>query len=481
MAGTQSQTAKIDLLPNQWGRVEPAVPEVWERLLRVTYKFAAGGPLGHTVEPDFTDQFTDIGYVPRYDASSGRVDYVDVQRVPQGAVPKVKGLLKELGYTVVVKDHREDSPRWVRDNDWKKKVRKALYKAVAAVGDNRCLRVVGGTLDLIADTVAAVARTYPEARIGIGVPTYQLLWRFWGRLRWRLGDEPLGLYTAKQKKPARVSVGLIKQLPRGEKGDFDLLVLPFADRTVFDDALRVVTSGQYRRVLSFTPFRLSGDGNVDRRLMVVAGDVFPQEKETVPVTAVLLGTHGTRPDGKFENALDAKKRLYWHNARRNRRVAEVAKRLMLGTKKAVRSLGIDAPELAGRVVTAKKTGVAVLVETLVHARELSELLPGWAVWKGGDLDVTKPEAGCGVITTEEGAAETVISAGVLIRATGTKWPLPEVDWPWVGDVGHGVLVDFRDEYHPKAAKDARNRVESYQEAGMTLWEANTATNTTENM
>lgn len=477
MAGTPPREAVIDVLFNQWARLEPVVDEVRERLLRRTFAFTAGGPLGHTVGPAVTDEFADVCYVPRYDAAEGQIERVDVLRLPQGTIPEVVEWLEGLGIEVEVRDHRRDSPQWVRDEEWKKKVRKALRKVVAAVGANKALRVVAGNLDLIADTVVATARVYPHARIAVAVPTYGLLWRIWRRLRWRLGDEALGLYTAKQKKPGRVSVGLIRQLPRGTKGEFDLLVLPFADKTVFDDALRVITSGQYRRVLSFTPARWTRDENVNRRLLVVAGGVFPPEKETVPVTAVVLGTHGTRPEGKFEDVLDAKRRLYVRNARRNRRVAEVAKRLMLGTRKAVRSVGIESPELVGEVVTAAKTGVAVLVETPEHARELAELLPGWAVWKGGDLDVTKPAPGCGVIATEMGAAEAVISAGVLVRATGTRHPLPEVGWPWVGDVDHGVLVDFADQYHPAAHKNAVARVESYQEDGMTVWDAHAANTT----
>lgn len=478
MAETQPREAVIDVLPTHLGRLEPAVQEVHDRLLRRTVEFAPAGPLGHTAVPVVTDEFVEVYALRRYDAATGNVERVDVMRLTQGVIPDAVGWLKGLGVEVEVRDHRKDSRLWVRDKEWRKKTPQALRKVVAAVGANKALRAVAGSLDLIADTVVAVARAYPHARIAVAVPTYRLLWRIWGRLRWRLGNEWLGLYTAKQKKPARVSVGLIKQLPPGTKGDFDLLVLPFAEQTVFDDALRVITSGQYRRLLSFTPTRWTRDEHLNRRLLVVAGSVFPPEKEKVPVTAVVLTTHGSRPTGRFEGALDAKRRLYVHNARRNRRVAEVANRLRLGTKKAVRSLGIDGPGLVELVLTAARLGVAVLVETPEHARELAALLPGWAVWTGGVTDVTKPEPGCGVVVTEQGADEFVVNAGVLVRATGTRHPLPEVDWPWVGDVDHGVLVDFADQYHPAAHKNAVARVESYLGGGMTVWEAH-ATKLTE--
>lgn len=154
----------------------------------------------------------------------------------------------------------------------------------------------------------------------------------------------------------------------------------------------------------------------------------------MPVTAVVLDAHGTRPPGRFADALVAKRKLVWNNARRNRRVAAVARRLATGTRKAVRSVVGDR-ELVDAIVPAARTGVAVLVETPAHARELAALLPGWVVWAAYDERVIHPKAGSGVIVTELAAAETVIRAGVLVRATGTRHPLPEIDWPRRGAVG----------------------------------------------
>ena len=268
---------------------------------------------------------------------------------------------------------------------------------------------------------------------------------------------------------ATAQSGLIRHLPRGNDGQCDLLVLPFAHETLGDSALERIVSGQYRRILSFTPFRLCTDRNLSLRLEFVAKAVFPPPKTRIPISAVILPSHGTKPEAKFANPFEAKNALYWQNRRRNRRIAEVARQLLLGTKRSIRSIGIDDEDVVRFLQQAAKTGVTILVETPVHARELAMKLPGWAILIAGELTVAKPKAGCGILSTELAALEMVIRAGIWIRATGTRWPLADINWPWVDDVAHGVLIDFRDEYHPVAKTNAASRVEDYRENGICIY------------
>jgi hypothetical protein len=408
-----------------------------------------------------SDYLTPI--LPRSHPAGEGVLRVDNQVLPQGAVPGVRAVLEDLGYRVEVRDHRQDSERWALDPCWRERVAEEYRGVVGAVGAHAGVRVVMPGEDRVADAVAGVAGAYPAARVAVAVPTYALLDCIAPRLKCRLA-EPLGLYTARKRRPGRVAVGLVRQFPLGKRGDWDLLVLPHAESTVGDEALRVATSGQYRRILSFTPRRWTRDENVNQRLTVLAGHVWPSEREVVPVTAVVLDAHGTRPKQQTLNAFEEKVELYWRNGRRNRRVAEVARCLARRGRKSVRSVVGGGP-LVGEVLGAAEGSVAVLVESLDHARELARLLPGWAVWSGNDLTVEKPALGCGVIATERAAQVFVIGAGVLIRATGTRWGLPQINWPWVGGVGRGVLIDFADQYHPLAARNATLRVTEYEESG----------------
>ncbi len=450
--------ATIEIQTTHFAILEPVVPEIRDSLKSYVLEFDASGPLGHTVTLARSDRFSPV---IRHSATS------EVLRLPQGAIPAVITYLKRLGYGVTVRDRRNDSPRWVCAVDWKSRVLRAVRGIVARMESERALRVIVRNDNAIFEAIVAVAEAYPSARIAIAVPTYKLLWQVMRRLR-SYFDGFLGLYTAKTKQPGRVSVGLIGQLPRGNQGEIDLLILPYAERTVSDASLRIITSGQFLRILSFSRVRWTRDDDINLRFRVIAGGVYPPEIEKSPVTAIMLDTRGTKP-GTIADAFEVKEKLYWQNPRRNRRIAEVAKRLAMRTKKSIRSVVNGDTELVTLILEASSTGVAILVESPAHARELAELLPGWAVWTANDLEIKTPKKACGVITTELAADETVILAGVLIRATGTKYPLPDIDWPWKDEVPHGVLIDFRDTYHPVSSLNAQARRVCYKEADMTVY------------
>ncbi len=461
-ARTPRRTARIDVWKGHWATLEPVVPEIREFLQRTVIEFDPGGPLGHRMRAARSTYLTPV--VPHRQLEGDRVVRPDVQILPQGLVAGVREWLEELGYEVETHDHREDSGRWVRHEQWKRELAEEDQEVVEAVAEHTALRMVMRSDDRIADAVAVVARAYPMARIAVAVSTYELLDRITPRLTSRL-DEPLGLFTARKKRSGRVAVGLVGQFPRGDNGDWDLLVLPYAESTVGDAALRVTTSGQYRRILAFTRTRWTSDENINQRLLVVAECVWPEERGRVPVTTLVLETHGTRPTTEKLNAFEEKKLLYWCNARRNGRIAEVARCLTRRSKKAVRTVVGNDELLVGEIVCAAKSGVAILVESPVHARELARLLPGWKIWSGNERAPETPESGCGVIATEIAALTSVIGAGVLIRATGTKWKLPAIDWPQVDGGEPGVLIDFADSYHALAARNAKLRMTEYAGCG----------------
>jgi hypothetical protein len=111
--------------------------------------------------------------------------------------------------------------------------------------------------------------------------------------------------------------------------------------------------------------------------------------------------------------------------------------------------------------------VALLVETTEHADILKELLPSWTVLTAGGEESEESKRS-GVIVTELAAAERTLSNGVLIRATGTPWPLPELRWPNSTDSRAGFLIDFTDNYHPLAARHADHRRQAYASSGLIL-------------
>jgi hypothetical protein len=465
--GEPAKTATMTIQSTHWATLEPVVRDLHELLGRWRLKFTPGGKSGHRVVGVLDYRFTDISHRWAIDKTTGHVMRIRFQTFPQGLVKPVSDWLSSHGYKITLVDNRTDSERWQRDPSAYACLPPRQQGFTDAFDEHRCLRVVARNVRTVADLTQVVVSVYDKARIAIGVSSKESLRRIRPHLR-KVIKEPLGLYTSGRRQPARVSVGLISQLPRKEVGFYDLLVLPFAERTVGDNALQVALSAQYRRILAFTFVRDIRDHNIAGRMHLVAGAVWPPDDPQPPVTAVVLDAHGTRPR-QMENAFEEKRDLYWLNARRNRRIAEVARRLAAGKKKPILAL-VGNPELTNTIVSAARFGVAILVETPVHARELAKLLPGWTVYTGTDRVLEDPPDGAGVIITEMVTADANPTAGVLVRATGTRWPLSLPGWP-LGEGGQesAVLIDFADEYHPQAARYAKARAMSYAEAGMELW------------
>lgn len=462
----EPSTVAITVWPNHRVTVEPFVPELVDVLAWSKTGFRAGGPFGHAMASGV--ELPHAGRVRhRVRDAGGGYRTLDGAHVPLGRLPLVRTRLRELDYVVDTVDRRSDSPRWVMSDAAFREVSARERELVVVVQAERAIGVVAPNDGQVVETVVTLAKVFPGATFAIAVVSREQLHRVERRMRAHL-DEPLGRYTADKRIPGRVAVGLMHQLPRGTKGECEVLVLPYAE-TLSEEAVRIALSGHYRRIVAFTRSAEIRDEGVRRRLEVITAGVWPARESRPPASVVLLSSHGTRPAGPSTDPLDEKRQLYWKNVRRNRRIAAVATRLVTGSKRSVRAvLGTAGEPSVSDVTAAAKRGVAVLVETPEHAHALAELLPGWAAWAASDEAVTPAKAGCGVIATELGASETVVPVGVVIRATGTKWPLPRLHWPNGQDVSSGVLIDFADTYHPQAARHAVQRFREYTAAGMTI-------------
>jgi len=455
------RTAAVTLWPAQWATVIPPFREIEELLSRELLVWDERRRPRMTTVCKFDIRTRTVL------APDGRsVAFVERQFVPLGAVAGVINLLERKGIDCIVDERRADSPRWVLGT--RIRVSYAASAALGALAAARTVRVVERAENEIAEGIAAACDAYPDARIAIGLPTRKTLERFMQRFAPRF-REPLGFYLGKRRLPGRVSIGLIGQLPIKYEHSWDLLVLPHAESTVGDRALEVVQSAKFPRVLSFSRVYATGDVNVDERMSMLAEIVRPEPRPNPPVTAVILAAHGSTP-GKWADAFEEKRQLYVGNAKRNRRIAEIGKGLANGRRKsAIAVLGDE--RTADLVRDAAAGGIAILVETPAHARTLAESLTGWVVRTAsqrGDSPPVRPIAGCGYIVTELGAAATDLEVRVVIRATGTRWPMPDIGWPRP-TAETGVLIDFSDEYHEVAARHARHRVEHYRRTCAAVW------------
>lgn len=168
-------------------------------------------------------------------------------------------------------------------------------------------------------------------------------------------------------------------------------------------------------------------------------------------------------------ALKRKRRLLWHNDRRNAPVAAVAKALRGRDKLALAEFGLQLDDLPnGRV--GKK--IVVLVESTEHGKELLAWLPGWEMldaipaeivdgYEPDDIDGEKPPAG--YIATLVYAVRYGTKAGVLVRATGGRGRLALEVMP-------RLLFDFHDRHDVRAEMETLARMKDYQERGLQVIE-----------
>jgi hypothetical protein len=116
--------------------------------------------------------------------------------------------------------------------------------------------------------------------------------------------------------------------------------------------------------------------------------------------------------------------------------------------------------------------VMVLVEVPEHARVLHRLLPEATVYDlapAADSTVSKRRTSSRVrIVTTAYAATYKLSTDVLIRGTGSEWPLHMKGFPRLrakDQPAVGVVIDFGDEFDPRAAHDAQRRQDDYIRRG----------------
>jgi hypothetical protein len=179
--------------------------------------------------------------------------------------------------------------------------------------------------------------------------------------------------------------------------------------------------------------------------------------------------------------IQLQRRGLWHNAVRNRKLVRIADAFAKGDQdKLVQMLG----KAVG--IPANPASVVLLVQTVEHALELAQQLPGWRVAAGSSLN----EEG---LTAEQiarlhpapdpfrvGPLRAIATAAVLER-----WDLRNIDVLVRADGGIGLpplspwqlgvaadrpvrpllLIDCHDQHHPLLRRQSRARLQAYEERG----------------
>jgi len=183
----------------------------------------------------------------------------------------------------------------------------------------------------------------------------------------------------------------------------------------------------------------------------------------------------TYPAGKPKSGLDRKRIFFWHNAGRNRLIAQAARAICNNDAKTLANLELDRairwllnPESRpARYPSGPKTTAAIIVETPAHGRELAKELPGWKLLTDKVFDSAVEVVEGPVIVTLPIALRVTLLVDALIYAAGCGQS-------WFDELGPAcpgvsperiLLVDVADDCDDQAVRDRRARQADYQWRG----------------
>ena len=171
------------------------------------------------------------------------------------------------------------------------------------------------------------------------------------------------------------------------------------------------------------------------------------------VRVAVADTPGFPPRGhEEENGRERRRRTIWSNDRRNQLIASIATSLREGkVPKELAADGLD--EFVQRGVR-----VAILAETIEHARQLRRLLPKWKLLHArpdqDEAGLDSVDIVANILTVMRAAACKTIDADVLIRADGGWGDFPVKGFPPRSpELNREVwLVDLNDKFDPTATR-----------------------------
>jgi hypothetical protein len=426
-------------------------------LSHVRRTFISDGPLGHRmVEQPMTECM---------------FDHRDRLAFSAGLVPRIRRAMESYGYGVTIVDQRQPDVRMTVDPAVVSIVTTAEASMLETVAREPLGQVeIAGDDDAIRLCVM-VTQAFPTARFVVGVGTRRQAQQVWDRMSKELA-EPVGLFVAGVWRHGdRVLVATYAGIPPDHVQDGDVLLLPFGEQAAGQRVVNLASGLRFARVYAFVRPQRRPDRLLQLHLEAMAGPVIRRlKKRCAPVRVVVLPVATGKTTISGRTALQHKKVAYWHNFPRNRLIAAIAKAAAANDRQVLQQAGFRPEDLLA--LRDPPGAVVVLVESPAHGRRIQGLLAGWSLVSmapvTGKETVNVPMP---AVVTAANAATHGVPADVIIRATGTEWPLRIKNFP--GRQGRNapaevLVVDFADEFDLRAVQDAERRVAEYRRCGMNV-------------
>lgn len=457
-------TVEITIGPGRTASIRPCLPGLIDLLAERRLMFVADeGPTGYRAE-EAEDVCHKLG--------PGGTMTVDV-----GLLPRVLRILDDHDCPYRVDDRRERPPGLRPDEsvlDAGNRRERGLIDAL--MGEPQGQIEVAGSRTAV-ETCVTICRAFPEAKIAIAVASKKQARRVWRNLTRKVCERVTIATTGTWIHRTRLLVGTFLRIPYWTVGQWDALLLPFAEEATGSAATFMISRMQFPRVYALVAPQRPIDRRTALQLEAIAGPVIvPLGRPRVAVRVVMLQAPKCAIAlANNVTALERKRTLYWGNVARNAFIATVARAVADNDWSALEEFGIAERDVE-RTRTDGDRRVALLVESTEHAHALSTLLPGWSIRAAGQRKMSGTAfTGTSVVTpkimTVAYAAKRRIRADVLIRATGTDSPLNLRGYPtlWTHQTRAALLLDFDDRQTRVAAQDTERRAEDYLRRDMDVY------------
>jgi hypothetical protein len=245
--------------------------------------------------------------------------------------------------------------------------------------------------------------------------------------------------------------------------DFDVVVFTHPNCVTGDQAFETAVQLNHELLYCFVPHGYQPDALSQFRLEAVCGEVIHTSVTAAPsVHVVMVEAPPIQAPGKL-TPLERKRTTIWHNDQRNDLIAGIASAVASGDVQTF-SQRCEFLNQHGDLLSQRSNlGIAILVESTEHGRELQRRLPEWT------LDTAIPDddgvTGCcschrSIVT--QAFASQGLNADVLIRATGTASPLMVRGFPSILQTRAIVLFDLADDFDEQAICDTAARIRDYK-------------------
>ena len=398
--------------------------------------------------------------------------------IPAGLTDRVAISLRSMGYQFTIRDHRQDRRQLQVNQRLRDEVTDAEQSLLDALEAYR-----GGQLHIRSEAqrvraIELICRLYPQARVLIIVATVDEARRMYRKLRPGLRyDVCVGTGSTEYRSSNRL-VSTIASGQIYDAGHWDIIVYAHAEQLAgnkaFEAALETAGPRIYGMIKSAHPLPLRTQLAVEGVCGPVIHEVPDPRGREADVRVVTLQAPWMPAPGKL-TALERKRRMYWHNDKRNAAIADVAEAFADGDQESLWHHGLLLHDDADPV-TEDNNGprVAIVVESPEHGRALLECLPGWRLLDGAVQDDDQDavdDMDHVIVTLVRAARLRQIDCDVLIWAVGGRSGINLRGFPPRSKDDHRhevLLVDVADDFDDMAIEEAGSRRRYYQDHGWQL-------------